>query len=137
MRYVNSAGLDDWVQSKRGGFQEVFGSLSLTYTDGSELELCCHSGSEPIQITVMTPQGEWLIEEKAGMVTGPDGQQIPGQLSFQSELTAPLVKQILQESCCDLPTFAESTAQHRPLLAALLKHWNQSQGCQDSIVPIT
>lgn len=134
---VNPSGLGDWVQSKRAGFQEVFGSLSLTYSDGSELELNCHSGAEPIQIIVYTPQGEWVIEESEGRLTRPDGQQLHGQLSFQSALTAPLVNQILREGRCDLPTLAESTAQHRPLLNALLSHWNQSQGCKDSIVPIT
>lgn len=134
---VNPAGLDDWVQSKRAGFHEVFGSLGVTYTDGSELELYCHSGAEHIQITFDTPQGQWVIEESAGRVVGPNGQQLSGQLIFQSALTAPLVKQILSEGRCDLPTFAESTVQHRLLLAALLKHWNQSQGCQNSIVPIT
>jgi hypothetical protein len=134
---VNAAGLGDWVLSMRAGFREAFGCLSVSYADGSELELCCHSGAEPTQITVATPQGAWVIEESVGRVTGPVGQQLHGQLSFQSVLTAPLVKQILQESRCDLPTLAESTAQHRPLLTALLKHWNQSQGCQDSIVPIT
>lgn len=134
---VNPAGLGDWVKSKRVGFEEVFGSLRVTYTDGSELELCCYSGVEPTQIVVATTQGEWVIEESAGRVTGPFDQQLHGQLSFQSALTASLVKRILQEGRCDLPTLAESAAQHRPLLTALLKHWNQSQGCQDSIVPIT
>jgi predicted dehydrogenase len=134
---VNPAGLADWVQSKRAGFQEVFGSFRVTYADGSELELCCHSEAEPTQITVVTPQGEWVIEESAGLATGPDGQQLHGQLSFQSALTVPLVKKILQEGRCDLPTLAESAAQHRPLLSTLLKHWNQNQGCHDSIVPIT
>ena len=134
---VNPSGLGDWVQSKRAGFHEVFGSLGVTYTDGTELELCCLSGTEPIQITVATPQGEWVIEEAAGRSIGPDCQQLRGQLIFQSALTAPLVKQILQEGRCDLPTLAESAAQHRPLLTALLKHWNQSQGRQDAVVPIT
>lgn len=134
---MNPSGLGQWAQSKRAGFHEVSGSLWVTYADGSELELCCHSGTEPVQISVVAPKGAWLIEESAGKCTGPAGQQLHGQLSFQSALTAPLVEQILQEGRCDLPKLGESTAQHRPLLSALLTHWNQSQGCQDSIVPIT
>lgn len=134
---VHPEGLGVWMQSKRPGFHDVFGTLRVTYADGSELELCSHSGSEPTQIAVATPQGEWVIEESAGRVTRPVGQQLHGQLSFQSQLTAPLVKQILNSGCCELPNLAESAAQHRPLLTALLKHWNQSHGCQDSTVPIT
>ena len=134
---VESQGLGDWFQSKRAGFNEVNGTLFVSYTDGSELVLYSHSGAEPIQITVGTPQGEWVIEESAGLVTGPDGQQLPGQLRFQSMLTTQLVKQILEERCCDLPTLVESTAQHRVLLTSLLRHWNQSQAFHDSMVPIT
>lgn len=134
---VGAEGLCDWVQSKRPGFHEVFGLLWVTFSDGSELELSCQSGTDPLHITVATPQGEWKIEESAGNCVGPVGQQLQGQISFQSALTAPLVKRILQSGRCDLPTLAESSAQHRPLLTALLQHWNQNQGCRDSIVPIT
>lgn len=137
VRSVDSAGLWNWIDSKRVGFNEVFGTLRVSYSDGSELELCCHSGTESMQATVVSPQGEWVIEESCGRVIGPAGQHLHGELSFQSALTGPLVKQILDENCCDLPSLAEATAQHRHLLAALLMHWNHSHGCQDSVVPIT
>ena len=137
VKSVDTEGLGRWVQSKRVGFQEVFGILQVAYTDGSQLELYCHSGDEPTQITVATPHGDWLIEESSGKVTGSGGQDLRGRLNFQSELTAPLVEQILQEGSCDLPTLVESMAQHRPFLNALMKHWNKSQGCHDFVVPIT
>lgn len=137
VQVVNADGLGDWVQSMRAGFQEICGTLRVIYADGSQLSLCCHAGSEPLQIFVVTEEGEWLIEESAGRVTGPDGQQLQGNLEFQSVLTAPLVMQILEKGHCGLPTLDESTSQHRSLLASLLKHWNESQGCQDSTVPIT
>ena len=134
---VNGNRLGEWVESKRPGFYEVFGTLIVTYSDGSELELFCKSVPEPLQITVETEQGKWLIDESAGCITGPANKRFEGQLSFQSELTAPLVKQILQEDHCELPTLPESIVQHRPLLSALHQHWIQCQGCQDSTVPIT
>ena len=137
VKSVNSAGLGDWVPSKRIGFQEVYGSLRVSYEDGSELRLSCHSGAETTQITVNTPQGQWVIEETSGSVKGPAGQHLPGELIFQSQITAPLVNQILREGRCDLPTLAESAAQHRPFLDALLQHWNNSQSRQDLAVPIT
>lgn len=134
---INPESLGYWVPSKRSGFQEVLGNLRVSYDDGTELELCCHEGTEPIQISVVTPEGKWLIEESAGRVTGPDGQQLFGQLCFQSAITAPLVKQILQNGQCHLPTLAESLSQHRPLLSAFQMHWNKFHSYQDSIVPIT
>lgn len=134
---VDSSGLEQWVQSKRAGFQEVIGSLRVSYTNGSQLELFCGAGTEPTQITVATSNGEWVIDESAGRATSPHGQEFLGHLSYQSELTAPLVKKILQNGCCDLPTLAESMAQHRLLLNSLLMHWNQNQRRQDSIISIT
>jgi hypothetical protein len=134
---VSADGLDGWADSKRAGFQEVFGRLLVHYSDGSVLELSCLPDTQPTVIAVETPQGSWHLEEEAGVAAGPAGQQLHGQLIFQSALTAPLVSQILHEGHCALPTLAESAAQHRPLLHALLEHWNRSQGRHDFFVPIT
>jgi predicted dehydrogenase len=134
---VSTDGLNGWDESKRVGFQEVFGSLLVGCNDGSVLNLCCLPDSQPAVITLETLQGSWRLEEAAGVAAGPSGQQLKGQLSFQSDLTAPLVAQILEQGHCALPTLAESAAQHRPLLQALLAHWNRSQGRHDLSVPIT
>ncbi len=137
LQSVSTDGLDGWTDSKRAGFQEVFGCLLAHYSDGSVLELSCLPDAQPAVITAETPQGSWRLEEAAGVATGPAGQQLHGQLSFQSALTASLVAQILQDSHCALPTLAESVVQHRPLLQALIEHWNRSQRRHDCSVPIT
>ena len=134
---IDAANLGAWVHSKRPGFEEVMGSMTVTYSDGSKLELSCNANNEPIRISVITPQGNWVIEESAGKVKGPIGQQLHGRLCLQSELTAPLVKRVMQEGQCGLPSLTESLNQHRPLLTVLQNHWNQSHDCHDSIVPIT
>ena len=134
---VDSRGLGDWQSSKRPGFQEVFGTLMVNFGDGSSLELSCNQSDAPPRIGVQTPEGIWLIEETDGKAVGPSGQAIAGQLSFQSALTAPLVEQILTAGRCELPSLADSAAQHRPFLDALLQHWNHSQTREDLAVPIT
>lgn len=134
---VDGRGLGDWQPSKRSGFQEVFGSLVVNFRDGSSLELSCNHSDVPFRIEVETPEGTWLIDEAAGKAVGPSGQEIAGQLNFQSALTAPLVEQILAAGCCGLPRLADSAAQHRPFLDALLQHWNHSQSREDLVVPIT
>ena len=134
---ISADGLESWVDSKRFGFQEVFGHLLVHYSDGSELELSCLPSADPVVISVDTPQGKWRIEEAAGLAIGSSGQQLLGQLSLQSALTAPLVAQILQKGRCALPTLAESVVQHRFLLQAMLEHWNRSQDRHDCSVPIT
>lgn len=134
---VDCSGLEDWSPSKRAGFQEVFGTLSVSYRNGSSLELMCNKIDAPRRIEVETSEGIWLIDEAAGQATGPSGQEIAGKISFQSSLTAPLVKNILSAGCCELPSLADSSAQHRPFLDAMLHHWNHSQSLEDSAVPIT
>ena len=134
---VDSQGLTNWHSSKRPGFYEVFGTFTLSFSDGTLLELSCNQCDAQTHIEVDAKDGIWLIDEVAGKAIDPSGQIIPGQLSFQSMLTAPLVKQILSTGICDLPSLAESAAQHRPFLTALLQHWNHSQSLEDLAVPIT
>lgn len=134
---IDSTGLSKWTQSKRPGFFEVFGCINVSYIDGTELQLCCDSGSDAVLVNVTTPEGEWIIDEVNGVVTQPSGCQSQGQLVFQSSLTASLVEQIFRLEDCQLPTLSESVMQHRFLLTALLEHWNLNQSSQDSIVPIT
>ena len=136
---VDTDKLEVWTKSKRPGFQEVFGHLLVAFTDGSILKLSCDHGDNPLCISVNTntSNGCWSIEESTGKALGPCGQVVQGCLTFQSALTAPLVKQILCNNNCDLTTLEESISQHQYLLKALLDHWNLSQGRIDSAVPIT
>lgn len=134
---VDCRGIEGWQPSKRPGFQEAFGCLMVQFRDGSSLELSCDQSDAPSQLKVETSEGIWLIEESAGNAIAPSGEEIAGQLSFQSALTAPLVEQILAVGHCELPSLAESAAQHRLFLDALLQHWNYSQSRHDMAVPIT
>ena len=134
---VDTRSLGNWQPSKRSGFQEVFGTLVVHFRDGSTLELICNKSHAAPRIEVETLEGIWLIEEAAGKAVGPSGQEIAGQLSFQSALTAPLVEQILTIGHCELPSLADSAAQHRPFLDVLLQHWNHSQSREDLAAPIT
>ena len=135
--YVDNRSLDFWESSKRDGFQEAFGTLLVTFVDGSSLKLNCNKNGVLPRIQVGTRDGNWLIDESLGKAVGPSGQEISGQLSFQSVLTAPLVEQILATAFCDLPSLSDSANQHRPFLRALLQHWNRSQSREDLVVPIT
>ena len=135
---VDCRGLQNWQPSKRSGFQDVQGTLLITFGKDIILELhSCKTGPYQPQIAIETPDGVWLIDEEAGQAAGPSGQEIAGHLTLQSALIAPLVEQILAAGSCELPSLADSAAQHRPLLDALRQHWNYSQSRQDVAVPIT
>ena len=87
---VDCQGLEDWLPSKRPGYQEVFGSIMVNFCGGSSLELSCNRSDLKPRIEVETSKGIWLIEEVAGKAVGLR-PVISGQLTLQSVLTAPVV----------------------------------------------
>jgi len=126
-----------WHKSKRLGFWEVDGMLIAKFSGGSELSLHCSKSVAPYALSLATKDYQWTIQELDGVAIRSDGLSIPGRMEFQSEMTAALVESILATGTCNLPTLVESVALHRPLLHALLAHWNSTMPDQLSMVPIT
>jgi len=151
---LDPSGLDDrWWPSKRPGFQEPSGSLRAFFDGGSVLEMSAGmprvrervrepAGVHDLEVLVIEGQrGPWFLErpwsEVEGVARGPDGDTIPGRIEYQSERTVGLVDGILAAGKCDLPTVDESIDLHRPLLDALIAHWNAVTGEDVDWVPIT
>jgi len=135
---VNASGLEHWNPSKRKGFWEVNGSLLAHYSGGSELELVSSPKlSEPFTMHFTSAQGEYLLNESNGTFIGPNGVDIPGRVEFQSEITGRLVDQILLGGICSLPKLSESAQMHKILIEGLLRHWNETQQRDNSLLPIT
>ena len=125
-----------WGTSKREGFREVFGSMSITYSAGSRLTLVARHGPEPIVIEVEVGGLTWVIDESEGVARRSDGIEQFGSLELQSEVTPRLIDSVLGSDNCALPTLEESVETHRVLLRALTAHWVLSGGRGDG-VPIT
>lgn len=136
---VDYSGLSrDWFESKRPGFYEVTGDLIATYSGGSVLTLRSDPRAQGDQLTVDTSQGVvWTIDESKGVARSTEGTEVLGQLEYQSALTPRLVTGILENGSCELPTLEESAQMHAIFLDAMLRHWNESRGRNDTHVPIT
>ena len=135
---IDNSGLDmTWIKSKRPGFFEINGILKAIFSCGSELTLESRTEGEELLINVKNLEGEWIIDEKNGIATGPKGKTIPGRIENQSEMTARLVESILKTGQCELPSFEESSRTHQIFLQSMLEHWNKNQNKNDSIIPIT
>lgn len=120
---VDTSGLNKlWHESKRPGYSEIFGSLRLSYGDGSSLTLTSQADGGPHHIAVSTNEGNYSIDEKAGKFTRPDGSILDGRNVFQSELTGMVVQNILEVGAPDLPTFEDVAKIERLLLSAFLAH---------------
>ena len=139
LKSIDTKGLDSvWFESTRAGYFEVTGKLMAQYSRGTTLTLGVRDSAETQPLKVALADGTiWRIDEANGVALSSTGERIDGCLELQSRLTARLVDDILLRSHCDLPTLEESAAVHSVFLDAMLAHWNLSQNCNDTRVPIT
>ena len=78
-----------------------------------------------------------MIDESSGIAERSDGLVVRGKFSYQSEITAELVKLILETGACDLPLLKTSAELHRPLIDGFLEHFNRKIPNSVNCVPIT
>jgi len=136
---VDASGLaNQWIESKRAGYFEITGELVAQFSGGTVLRLASNKSAVVQPIRVELNDGSvWEVDELAGLATGSGGQQVKGQIEFQSQLSGRLVDDVLLRGQCDLPSLEESSAMHAIFLDAMLQHWNFSQNRNDDFVPIT
>ena len=136
---VDTSGLNPvWVPSKRAGFYEAEGQLAIRFTDGSSLIIAGNTELKAYDVNVeVIVDGEvWLVDEEKGRAVKGENT-IKGNILHQSELFAPLLREIFQNGVCNLPTLDMSIAQHAPLIRSLLAHWNFNMPEKLEYLPIT
>jgi hypothetical protein len=126
-----------WFESKRLGAWEIAGTLEAMFSGGSCAVLTAGEGAEAPKIDVTDGHRSWFIDESAGLARRSDGLEVPGRLSFQSELTGDLVDALLGGRGCSLPSLGESAALHHVFVHSLLEHWIQDSNPGATAVPIT
>jgi hypothetical protein len=135
---VDTSGLlDNWRPAKRKTFFEVFGQLQMYFDDGSKLTLVSLPDDSNHRGSIIVKDDEWEIFESRGTAKSKSGQIIMEDSLFQSQLTGPLVENILLLGSCDLPSLSESVIQHRIFLNELLLHWNSYAPARSNRLPIT
>jgi len=136
---IDPSGLDsEWVTTKRAGFWDIFGTLSISFSDGS-IAIIKGETWEPsiVTINIDTTSESWRICENDGTAVRGGGLIIRGKIEYQSEMTAPIVESILSTGGCNLPEFGESAILHKLLIGAFLSHWNKYMPGKVEMIPIT
>jgi hypothetical protein len=128
---------ENWEASKRAGFYEVNGEMSIRFSDGSTLVVSGSGKADEFMVEINIGDDTWHVDEAKGVACTDDGKIINEPILRQSELTAPLLDEIFTTGRCDLPTLAISVDQHEPLLQALGDHWNTCMPEKLDHVPIT
>lgn len=115
--------------SKRKGYLETTGSLSVFFKNWSQLLVRCdNNGQSPKIIEVFDEEKRYTIfesEGKALISKAPDWklEELKFNLPYQSQLTTVLVENLLLKKGCDLPTYKESAKLHLQTFEPIRKYF--------------
>lgn len=126
-----------WYASKRCGFYEIDGTIQVEYSDGSTLKLSSERESLGYKVHILIEGDSWQLFESAGYGQNSEGRRIEGGISFQSQMTAPMIEAIFSVTALRLPTLVQSVRQHHAFLEPLLNHWNRTMPDQRLSLPVT
>ncbi|MDA9237931.1 hypothetical protein N9P15_02435 [Planktomarina sp.] len=131
--FVESKSL--WFDSKRIGYKEFNGTVMAETACGSKLLIDNTGKYEDDEIILCQGENIARINEGKGFVWN-NNVIATGRLEYQSELTAPLVEQIILNGNCSLPTLKASCLQHAMMLKAIFQDPMLSQN-EERYIPIT
>lgn len=135
---VDSTRLGIWSESKRKGFLEVDGILSFELKNGIQVSLESHNNNKMRQVINFMSEGECKISvDETGGEFFCFGEKSALCARYQSEITVPLVREILLTNTCSLPTIQTSAEHHKPLIQSLLNNWNTVNRKNEVLIRIT
>jgi hypothetical protein len=138
LTHVETSNLEKmWIPSKRDGFFEVNGELILNFEDGSKLILDNFESKIGYCVTIIMNDIVWTVFEEDGFATNNLGVTVHGKILLQSEMTSQVIFDILINGTCKLPNLETSISQHKPLINAYLRHWNENMTIKTNKIPIT
>ena len=124
--------------SKRKGYIEFFGVLSVTFDNGHVLKLVCAHDKLPMHIKISSIDGTYNIDEaNSSIFVNGERSNIKVELKYQSELTHLVVEEALAYGQSKLTDFNEACEQHIPLIKSLLSFYNETEELKTSLLPIT
>jgi len=113
-------------ESKRAGYIELFGRLEGRFESGCELILECGKSGQVAEFEFLLEFGNGFLKvnELAGeaiLEIEGKSRNIKFRMPYQSELTGPLVDDILAGNSCSLTDFNESMMLHHSFISAAYK----------------
>ena len=127
----------NWYPAKRKGFFEVEGQLEVSFSDSSRLIISGSHNDISHEVELIIADEIWKVNEADGIAKSLTGKSISAKAPHQSEMTAPLFKQILLYGRCNLPNISLSIIQHEIMIKSFLEHWNKKMPLNQEVLPIT
>ena len=117
-----------WIDAKRPGYVELLGSITCSWSDGTQLVLESDGAAPDVVINVAWPGGSAQINESAGVANFSTGSCFEGRESYMSELAPVNVGGILDGQGSLLPELHECMGTHVRFLQALSDFWLANKG---------
>lgn len=135
---------EGFQDSKRAGYREIFGALTISAPDGSQLRLTCDPGPVEEAIHINLSNGRLAVAIEFYMdrfecrfEKSRQNWQATLPIPRQSQLTHLFVRDLLATGKCNLPDFTTSSAQHCLVLNAFLDHFRKYDPSIGETCPIT
>lgn len=138
---LDTEGLDKVLyDSKRAGYKEFNGCLSGSFSNNGKFALISSLVDLKETITISNENICYNISESDGIcwIRDKNGYRIDKfSIPYQSQLTGLLVDTLLEGKNCNLPSYNESMALHKPLITSLLQFVNEFSETHTDSCPIT
>ncbi len=132
------------IDSKRAGYIEFSGTLSGYDSRLNSIEITSYlAGNTAVQIEISDKNNRIIINERTGEVLKSNEssnwkwEMDEFSAKYQSGLTHLVVKDLIENRKCDLPTYNESSHLHLLFLNTFLDFINKKTETQTDICPIT
>ena len=128
---------EEVLESKRPGYIELIGDLTVETPKGDALTLQTSKDGEFIQkIMIQNGTNSIVIDENASTIDI-NGDVFPLGFTFQSGLTGRLVDDLMEKGTCDLSSFETSAHYHIQFLKGVMPFINKIKGWETDACPIT
>ena len=142
---LDLSGVESMQQSKRSSYVEFSGRIKGRSDDGGSIDLNCEINEDgpKVRIELETARRRIVVDETGGklMVSDQSGTELSTesfQQPYQSQLTGPLVDDLLKYGTCGLTPFDESMRLHLPyILSAYALYAEKFTPNPEKMVPIT
>ena len=125
-------------ESKRKGYIEFYGTLTIKTPKGSTLKLVCSKDNLGKDTQIHISQGESIIiiDEIKGVLSV-NGKTSSFRLPYQSETTGTYADMLIKMGYCSLTPYELSSKYHKIFIAELLNFYNKVNESKSDLLPIT
>ena len=135
---IDSSGIEsEIIESKRNGYIEMNGTLSITTPQGHSLLLSSfYDISDGACVVIKNGDHNIILDEVHGNLTI-DGKDLIVKTPYQSQMTGLLADMLFSTGFCPLTQYEVSAGYHRTFIKELLSVYNRITNIESDMLPIT